>query len=213
MLSRPRSNWRVSRNSCAKCIRGRASRPQEVSTKAVQSRCQHVQKEVMEHRSGMQSFFFELPSLPPRRSLSLPSAARLRCGRWVRCANPRLRASAAWSIGLENRSAFKLLTSNFALWRRSRLPCPAPSDAIRAPRPSFRRSSMPAVPSASSSFRVANRDVLSAASRTPSRWNVHSGSAGRGDSFPSATSIRPTAQNSMNCGGTSSASQTLSLPS
>ena len=45
------------------------------------------------------------------------------------------------------------------------LPCPAPSDAIQAPRPSFRRSSMPAVPSASSSFRVASGDGLSAPNR------------------------------------------------
>jgi hypothetical protein len=44
------------------------------------------------------------------------------------------------------------------------LPCPAPSDAIRAPRPSFRRSSMPAVPSASNSFHLANGDRLSASS-------------------------------------------------
>jgi hypothetical protein len=47
------------------------------------------------------------------------------------------------------------------------------------------------LPSASSSFRVAYRDVLSAANRTPFRWNVNSGSAGRGDSFASATSMRP----------------------
>ena len=38
------------------------------------------------------------------------------------------------------------------------LPCPAPSDAIRAPRPSFRRSSMPAVPAAAWSFPTADAD-------------------------------------------------------
>jgi hypothetical protein len=45
------------------------------------------------------------------------------------------------------------------------LPCPSPSDAIQAPRPSFRRSSMPAVPSASTSFRVAKANGLSAPDR------------------------------------------------
>ncbi len=39
---------------------------------------------------------------------------------------------------------------------------PSPSDANRAPRPSFARSSMIGLPSASSSFRTASRDVISA---------------------------------------------------
>ena len=38
---------------------------------------------------------------------------------------------------------------------------------------------------------LANRDVLSATSRTTSRWNANSGSAGRGDSIASETRIRP----------------------
>jgi hypothetical protein len=48
---------------------------------------------------------------------------------------------------------------------------------------------MPAVPSASGSFPVANRDILSAANRTPSRWNVNSRSAANVYRFPSVTSI------------------------
>ena len=59
------------------------------------------------------------------------------------------------------------------------LPCPAAFGRHPAPRPSFARSSMIGLPSASGSFRVANGDVLSAASRSPSRWSVNSGSAGR----------------------------------
>jgi hypothetical protein len=53
-----------------------------------------------------------------------------------------------------DRSGWRIVRlSNFTLRRRSRLPCPPPSDAIRAPRPSFARSSMIGLPSASSSFR------------------------------------------------------------
>ena len=132
---------------------------------------------------------FQLHTSALRRSLPWPALAGA----------PRAAGFAARILGYGHRSSFGDSTSiaSIELVRcASRvgvgpLPCPAPSDAIRAPRPSFRRSSMPAVPSASSSFPVANRDILSAANRIPSRWNVHSGSAGRGDSFASATSIRP----------------------
>ena len=83
-----------------------------------------------------------------------------------------LRESSA--TGIAHRSAVQPQSLRLNLVRRSSrvsvgpLPCPAPSDAIRAPRPSFARSSMIGLPSASSSFPVANRNVLSAASRTPS---------------------------------------------
>lgn len=77
----------------------------------------------------------------------------------------RLRASAAGSLSLENRSAFKLDTSNFTLLVAQPPSMPCAENAIQALRPSFARSSMIGLPAAASSSRVANRDVLSAASR------------------------------------------------
>jgi hypothetical protein len=137
-------------------------------------------------------------------------------------AAPRAAGFAARILGYGHRSSFGDSTSiaSVGLIRRAShvaigpLPCPAPSDAIQAPRPSFARSSMIGLPSASSSFRVANRDVLSAASRTPTvgtstqvppgvetlslrqhpfarrcSWNINRRSAATGYRSPSATSI------------------------
>ena len=110
---------------------------------------------------------------------------------------PRAAGFAARILGYGHRSSFGRSTS-IALVGLVRgasrvaigpLPCPPPSDAIRAPRPSFARSSMIGLPSASSSFRVANPDVLSAARRTPFRWNINRGSAATGYRSPSVTFI------------------------
>ena len=104
-----------------------------------------------------------------------------------------LRESSA--TGIAHRSAVQPQPLRLALVRGASrvaigpLPCPAPSDAIRAPRPSFRRSSMTAVPAASGSFRVANRDILSATNRTPSRWKINPSSAATDYRSPSITSI------------------------
>ncbi len=89
-----------------------------------------------------------------------PVPARSPCPSLLACAvaagllrNPRLRASARKSMGLEHRSPFQPRASGLPPPASARLPCPSPSDAIRAPRPSFARSSMIGLPSASESFR------------------------------------------------------------
>jgi hypothetical protein len=107
---------------------------------------------------------FQLHTSALRRSLPWPALAGA----------PRAAGFAARILGYGHRSSFGRSTSiaSIELVRSASrvaigpLPCPSPSDAIQAPRPSFARSSMIGLPSASSSFRVANRDVLSAASRT-----------------------------------------------
>jgi hypothetical protein len=109
---------------------------------------------------------------------------------------------AARILGYGHRSSFghSTSTASMKLVRGasrvaiSPLPCPPPSDAIQAPRPSFRRSSMPAVPSASSSFPVPDGWLSSRFQPQRLRWNVNSGSAATGDSYPSATSIVATAR-------------------
>jgi len=57
-------------------------------------------------------------------------------------------------------NSFEVVACDSSFLRIGPLPCRAPSDAIQAPRPSFRRSSMLAVPSASTSFRFAKANSL-----------------------------------------------------